>query len=63
MEGLCNLYSMFYQILNVVLCRRDGHQRQQGCGRGRGQGGGGRGPGTLQQSGQDHVPDCGRVKL
>ena len=32
MEGLCNLYSMFYQILNVVLCRRDGHQRQQGCG-------------------------------
>ena len=63
MEGLYNLYSMFYQILNVVLCRRDGHQRQQGCGGGRGQGGGGRGPGTLQQSGQDHVPDCGRVKL
>ena len=31
MEGLCNLLSMFYQILNVVLRRRDGHQRQQGC--------------------------------
>ena len=45
------------------ICRRDGHQRQQGCGRGRGQGGRGRGPGALQQSGQDHVPDCGRVEL